>query len=76
MKHIFLMLILVLSILSISASTQSPKAQQWEYKVAVGKCHDEKKLNALGSEGWELATYATWGTNPAPIDTCVFKRAK
>jgi hypothetical protein len=69
-------LALVLSILSISAATQQPKPTQWEYKAIVGKCWDDKKLNTLGAEGWELTTYSTWGTSAGPIDTCVFKRQK
>lgn len=76
MQRTLLTLVLVLSILSISGATQQPKPQQWEYKVVTGKCHDEKKLNTLGVDGWELTTYSTWSTDQAPIDTCVFKRAR
>jgi hypothetical protein len=75
MKRTMITLALTLSILSISAVTQQPKAQ-WEYKVVVGKCWDEKKINPLGAEGWELTTYTTWGTSGGPVDTCVFKRQK
>jgi hypothetical protein len=76
MKQILLTLVLVLSVLSISGATQQPKPQQWEYKVIVGKCWDEKKINPLGAEGWELTTYSTWGTGSVAVDTCVFKRTK
>jgi hypothetical protein len=77
MKQILLTLILVLSILSISSATQQPKPQQWEYKVMLKRCNDEKTLNVLGGEGWELATYSTWPLGAAgAIDTCVLKRAR
>lgn len=69
MKRILITLALVCSILSISAATQQPKTQ-WEYKLLTGKAYEEKKLNALGSEGWELASCA------AGLDACIFKRAK
>ncbi len=76
MKEILITLILVLSILSVSSATQQPKAPQWEYKVRVSKCNDEKTLNALGAEGWELTTYSTWALSAGSVDTCVFRRAK
>lgn len=80
MKHrltiIALLLALCVSLYFVnSGSHAAPAAQAWEYKVIVGKCWDEKKLNPLGAEGWELATYSTWGTS-GPVDTCVFKRPK
>lgn len=70
MKHKLIFLALVLSIFSISAVTQQPKPQQWEYKLVTGKAYEEKKLNALGSEGWELASCA------AGLDACILKRPK
>jgi hypothetical protein len=76
MKQILLTLILVLSLLTISSATQQPKPQQWEYKVMVKKCNDEKTLNALGAESWEITTYSTWALSAGSVDTCVFKRAK
>jgi len=54
----------------------APAPQTWEYKVLVKKCNDEKNLNALGAEGWELATYSTWALSAGSVDTCVFKRPK
>ena len=59
-----------------SASHAAPAAQAWEYKVILKKCNDEKTLNALGADGWELATYAVWPVGMSSVDTCVFKRAK
>lgn len=76
MRQIILTLILVLSILSIGGATQQPKPQQWEYKVRLSKCNDEKTLNALGAEGWEITTYSTWPLSAGSVDTCVFKRAR
>ena len=35
--------------------------------------NDEKTLNALGAERWELATYAVWPVGMSSVDTCVFK---
>lgn len=59
----------------VSAVPQS-KPQTWEYKFEY-KCN-EKRLNDLASQGWELASYA-----PSPIsggsmalDVCVVKKAK
>lgn len=70
MQRTLLTLVLVLSTLSISGATQQPKPQQWEYKLITGKAYEEKKLNALGAEGWELASCASG------LDACIFKRAK
>ncbi len=67
--------LLAICLFTLSASPQS-KPQQWEYKVSVKKCGDEKNLNALGAEGWELATYSQWPVGLSTVDTCVFKRPK
>ena len=54
----------------------APAPQTWEYKVQIKKCNDEKTLNALGAEGWELTTYSQWPVAMSTVDTCVFKRPK
>lgn len=69
MKQIIITLLLTLSIFSISATTQT-KPQVWEYKLVTGKAYEEKKLNTLGAEGWELASCA------AGLDACILKRPK
>lgn len=63
-------------VLTVGLAHQQPTPQQWEYKVMVSKCNNEKKLNALGAEGWELTTYSTWALSAGSVDTCVFKRPK
>jgi hypothetical protein len=75
-KLIAISILLFIGLFTISAMPQL-KPQTWEYKVIFGKCSDEKQLNALGNEGWELTTYSQWPT-PAmsTIVTCVFKRPK
>lgn len=65
---------LLLSFLAVGWANQAPRT--WEYKVVTGKCNNEKTLNTLGAEGWELSTYSTWALSTGAIDTCVFKRAK
>jgi hypothetical protein len=71
MKRIFITLALVLSVLTVSATQQS-KPQQWEYKTE-DKCFDDKRLNGLGSEGWELAGMTESGMGGRH---CIFKRIK
>lgn len=71
MKNTIITLMLVLSIFSISA-TQQPKAQMWEYKTE-DRCFDEKRINALGSEGWEMAGFSETDRGAWH---CVFKRPK
>lgn len=71
MKRILITLALAIGILSTAGWIQSqPKPQTWEYKTVTGKAYDEKKLNLLGAEGWELASCA------AGLDACIFKRAR
>jgi hypothetical protein len=81
MKHrltiIALLITFCASIYFINPNSHAaPAAQTWEYKVLSKKCNDEKTLNALGAEGWELATYSQWPVAMSTVDTCVFKRAK
>lgn len=74
MKRILLALLLVLSVLSLSAIPQQPK--QWEYKFEYTV--NEKKANELGAQGWELtAIESTSGAGLGRnVPTYVFKRAK
>lgn len=74
MKQIIITLALVLSIFSISAVTQQPKSPQWEYKF-VYQC-DEKKTNALASDGWELTDMSMAAYGSIGVATCAFKRPK
>lgn len=71
MKQIIITLLLTLSIFSIGATIQT-KPQQWEYKTE-DKCFDEKRINALGSDGWEIAGFSETDRGAWH---CVFKRAK
>jgi hypothetical protein len=72
MKNTLLALALVLSILTVSAVTQTKT--QWEYKF-VNQC-DEKKTNALAADGWELANMSMASYGSIGVATCVFKRGK
>ena len=66
-----------IAILPSTAQPIAPKAQMtWEYKVTQETIPDEKALNELGKEGWELVTATTNSSNFAPGTTFVFKRAK
>lgn len=75
-KLFALAILLLIATFAFSSSRSQPAAAQWEYKVIVGKCWDEKKLNAAGAEGWEMAGYSTWSTSAGGIETCIFKRPK
>jgi len=55
---------------TLSAIPQSKT--QWEYKTEE-KCSDEKRLNALGAEGWEMSGFAETDRGAWH---CVFKRQK
>lgn len=74
MKRVLLALALVLSIFTISAVTQQPKPQTWEYKF-VYQC-DEKKANANAAEGWELVTLSMTSYGSIGVGTCAFKRPR
>jgi hypothetical protein len=47
-----------------------PKLAKWEYKILVHP--DDKRLNELGQEGWELVTVTT---SPGSGVTSYLKRA-
>ncbi|MBI3606532.1 MAG: hypothetical protein HY207_01025 [Nitrospirae bacterium] len=77
MKHrltvIALLTALCASLYFVNANSHAaPAAQTWEYKTEQ-QCFDEKRMNALGAEGWELA-----GFNETDRGGwhCIFKRAK
>lgn len=71
MKPIIILL-LVLSILSVSAIPQTKT--QWEYKLD-DKCY-EKKVNDLAAQGWELITIDSFTYSQVTGLTCAFRRAK
>lgn len=73
MKRILITLVLTLSVLTVSATTQQPKTQ-WEYKF-VYQC-DEKKANSQAADGWELSDMSMAAHGSIGVATCVFKRAK
>ena len=75
---IALLIALCVSLYFVNANSHAaaPAPQTWEYKVQIKKCNDEKTINALGAEGWELTTYSQWPVALSTIDTCVFKRPK
>jgi hypothetical protein len=74
---IVLLVALCISLYFVNSNSHAaPAAQTWEYKVQIKKCNDEKILNALGAEGWELTTYSQWPVAMSTIDTCIFKRPK
>lgn len=74
MKRI--LFVLVLSALCLVTISAVPQTKTWEYKTTYGKCAEEKKLNALGAEGWEMTGYASsyLSAGAGSVDTCIFKR--
>lgn len=75
MKSITFVVTMLVVFLVTVAWAQQPR-DVWEYKVIVGRCNEERKLNDLGSQGWELATFSTWGLSSGSVETCVFKRRR
>ena len=79
MKH-RLTVIALLSALCVSLyfvnsnSHAAPVAQGWEYKIEYKM--NEKKANALGAEGWELAAISASGSGIGMTDGYVFKRPR
>lgn len=70
MKRALLALSLIIGILFTAGWVQP--TQQWEYKTE-DRCFDEKRINALGLEGWELAGFSETDRGAWH---CVFKRQK
>jgi predicted Rossmann-fold nucleotide-binding protein len=73
MKNKILFALIVICGVCLSA-TSRPPAPQWEYKFQY-QC-DEKKANALASEGWELINMTASGSGTMTAVNCAFKRAK
>lgn len=63
---------LLLSFIAIGWANQGQTQRTFEYKTE-DKCFDDKRLNALGTEGWELAGMTESGYGGRH---CIFKRAK
>lgn len=73
MKHLLVALLLVCAITVMGQ--QTPTRSAWEYKFLY-ECN-EKKINALGQEGWELTAIQSTGPGPGDnVPTYVFKRLK
>lgn len=77
MKHrlttVALLIALCVSLYFVnSKSYAAPAPQTWEYKIEE-KCFDEKRINGLGAEGWELAGYNEGDRGGWH---CIFKRPK
>lgn len=74
MKNKIYVVVLLLMVLVVGGWQMQPT--KYEYKMA--SLPSEKKLNELGSEGWELCAIEAKGgaMGSAPIGTYVFKRAK
>ena len=49
---------------AVSAQTKAPARTVWEYKYLRNNCIDEKELNALGAQGWELVDVQPISTHP------------
>lgn len=72
-KRITLVALLLVSLLCVGFARQSRPQIQWEYKIE--KDADEKRLNQLGAEGWELVTLDR-GTGSLSRSMFVLKRAR
>ena len=75
-KLVTLLFLLIVCLLSLSATRPQVKPQVWEYKFE--SMVNEKKANQLGAEGWELAAVDSASTLGGThiISTYVFKRPK
>jgi hypothetical protein len=74
MRRSLLTLAIVVGILVTSGWAQQSRVT-WEYKTE-GKCSDEKRINALGAEGWELAGFTSTESGLGGNWRCIFKRPK
>ena len=63
---------------SVGAQKQSASKIVWEYKVLNYTCADDKKLNDLGEQGWELVSVETHTRSGGSYDcpNLYFKRMK
>jgi Domain of unknown function (DUF4177) len=73
MRTKLLCVLTLICVVTLSATPQS-KPAQWEYKFQY-QC-DEKKANALASEGWELVNMTASGSGMTTSINCAFKRPK
>ena len=78
-KHIVVLLtcVVILAFLVILVPRDTGKAYarpSWEYKV-LQKFVDERDLNQLGLEGWELVLFRSYDSAPSS-GLWVFKRLK
>lgn len=66
----------VLALVCFISLSATPQSKQWEYKTLTEKCRDEKRLNLLGADGWELVGFSAYTMSYGPVEICIFKRAK
>lgn len=71
MKNRILLAALIVVSLFCAAFLYRPASPRWEYKIE--KDADEKRLNQLGAEGWELVTLDR-GSGSLSRSMFVFKR--
>ena len=69
-KHLLAAALLLASLFALGFQS---RPAQWEYKIE--KDADERRLNLLGSEGWELVTLDR-GSGAMSRSMFVFKRAR
>jgi len=67
-KRILLAALLLACLFCVGFARQAQERKHWEYKMACGRLD----LNALGWEGWELAT----ATQDGNVVCLYFKRPK
>lgn len=65
---------LLLSLMGIGWANQGQTSRAFEYKILYKI--DEKKANALGSEGWEMVAIGAYGGDSSMVGEYVFKRPK
>lgn len=70
MKTFLIICVLLLTV--IVAIGSAPQQKNWEYKTE-DRCFDEKRINALGAEGWEMAGFSETDRGAWH---CVFKRPR
>ncbi len=80
MKITLLMVLCSASMLLMSGcATSHTESAAWDYKVLTGVVPSdiEKRLNALGQEGWLMVSSTTKPNEPNPAEVLVFlKRRK
>lgn len=71
MKTFLIICLLLLTVIVATGGNQQPQ-KAWEYKTE-DRCFDEKRINALGAEGWDMAGFSETDRGAWH---CVFKRQK